>query len=114
MKPTVPLIIVAVLAVVLLAAGQKPGGMGKTLADDKHAVADLDTQYQAAVKANDATTMGRILSDDFILVTGKGKVYTKADLLKDARTKSTAYEHQEDTEQTVRIWGDTAVVDRRH
>ena len=42
-------------------------------AEDKAAVAALDTQYQAAVKANDAATMDRILADDFVLVTGRGK-----------------------------------------
>jgi len=45
-----------------------------------------------------------------VLVTGKGKTFTKADLLKSARDKDQTYEHQEDTEQTVRVWGDTAVV----
>jgi ketosteroid isomerase-like protein len=79
-------------------------------ADDKATVAALDTEYQAAVKNNDAATMDRILADDFVLVTGKGKTFTKADLLKSARDKDQIYEHQEDTEQTVRIWGDTAVV----
>jgi ketosteroid isomerase-like protein len=78
--------------------------------DAKTIVAALDTEYQAAVKANDAATMDRILADDFVLVTGKGKTYTKADLLKAARDKSEDYEHQEDSEQTVRVWGDTAVV----
>ena len=77
---------------------------------DRAAVAALDTKYQAAVKANDAATMDRILADDFVLVTGKGKSFTKADLLKSARDKPETYEHQEDTEQTVRVWGDTAVV----
>src|SRR5256885_677484 len=77
--------------------------------DDAKAVAVLDTEYQAAVKNNDAATMDRILADDFILVTGRGKVYNKADLLKSARDKDAVYEHQEDTEQTVRVWGDTAV-----
>jgi ketosteroid isomerase-like protein len=79
-------------------------------AEDKAAVAALDTQYQAAVKANDAATMDRILADDFILVTGKGKVFGKADLLQAARDQTEAYEHQEDSQQTVRVWGDTAVV----
>jgi len=79
-------------------------------ADDvKKIVADLDTQYQLAVKNRDWAAMDRILSDDFVLVTGRGKSFTKADLLKEARG-STVYEHQEDTEQTVRVWGDTAVV----
>src|SRR5439155_20690572 len=80
-------------------------------ADDiEKIVADLDTQYQLAVKNHDVAAMDRILADDFALVTGRGKSFTKADLLKEARSGSTVYEHQEDTEQTVRVWGDTAVV----
>ncbi len=79
-------------------------------ADDVQAVAALDERYQAAVKSNDAETMARILADDFVLVTGRGKVHTKAELLEDARRKTATYEHQEDTQRTVRVWGDTAVV----
>ena len=73
-------------------------------------VAALDTEYQAAVKHNDAATMDRILADDFVLVTGRGQTYSKADLLRDARNKTSVYEHQEEIEQKVRVWGDTAVV----
>lgn len=79
-------------------------------ADDEKAVAALDTEYQAAVKKNDVDTMDRILADDFVLITGLGKAYTKADLLQEARSKRTVYEHQEDSAQKVRVWGDTAVV----
>lgn len=79
-------------------------------ADDEKTVATLDTQYQAAVEKNDADTMDRILADDFVLVTGLGKTYTKTDLLKSARSKGTVYEHQEDSSQKVRVWGDTAIV----
>ena len=78
--------------------------------EDQKTVAALDTAYQAAVKANDVATMDRILADDFVLVTGSGKKYTKSDLLEDARSGRVHYEHQEDTEQAVRLWGDTAVV----
>jgi ketosteroid isomerase-like protein len=78
--------------------------------DDEKIVAALDTQYQAAVEKNDAVTMDRILADDFVLVTGTGKTFTKADLLKDARNKTAVYERQDDSNQTVRVWGDTAVV----
>ena len=81
-----------------------------TAADDAAMVAGLDTKYQAAVKANDAVGMAAILADDFVLVTGKGSVFTKEDLLKEARAGSTTYEHQEDTQQKVRVWGSTAVV----
>ncbi len=73
-------------------------------------VGRLDTEYQAAVQAHDAATMDRILADDFVLVTGNGRVYTKSDLLNEARAHDVIYEHQEDSEQTARVWGDTAVV----
>jgi ketosteroid isomerase-like protein len=77
---------------------------------DEQAVAGLDTQYQAAVAKNDAAAMDRLLADDFVLVTGKGKVFSKADLLNEARSGKTVYERQEDSSQKVRVWGDTAVV----
>ncbi len=79
-------------------------------ADDRATVAALDTQYQAAVKSNDAATMGKILADDFVLVTGNGKTFKKADLIDEARSTDNRYEHQEDSQQTVRVWSDTAVV----
>src|SRR5437773_782528 len=87
-----------------------PGGSHASETDPKRIVAELDTQYQEAVKKNDAATMDRILADDFVLVTGRGKTYTKADLLKAAREGNAVYERQEETAQTVRVWGDTAVV----
>jgi ketosteroid isomerase-like protein len=81
--------------------------------DDRDIVASLDTEYQAAVKHNDAVTMDRILADDFMLVTGSGKSYTKADLLAEARGKRIRYERQDDTDQTVHVWGNTAVITAR-
>lgn len=87
-----------------------PTSRAGSSADDEKAVAALDTEYQAAVKKNDIETMDRILADDFVLVTGLGKIYTKADLLEEARSKRMVYEHQEDSAQKVRVWGDTAVV----
>jgi len=73
-------------------------------------VAALDTEFQAAVKENDAAAIDRILADDFVLVTGRGKVYTKVDLLEEARSKRFIYERQEDSAQTVRVRGDMAIV----
>ena len=85
-------------------------GVAKASADDRKIVAALDTQYQAAVKKNAVAAMDRLLADDFVVVTGSGKTYTKADLLDEARSEQIHYEHQEDTDQTVRIWGDTAII----
>src|SRR5262249_3848170 len=80
--------------------------------EDAKTVAGLDTKYQAAVKSNDAATMNQILADDFILVTGRGKVFRKADLIESARKKEVTYERQDEEPgtQKVRVWGDTAVV----
>ena len=96
----------------ILAAGWLAATLlqGQTAEDAAREVATLDTRYQAAVKNNDATTMGLILSNDFVLVTGRGKTFTKNDLLKEARDKTTIYEKQDELEQHVRVWGDTAVV----
>jgi ketosteroid isomerase-like protein len=95
-----------------LFAGMGVMARGAAPTDEAKTVAALDTQYQAAVKANDAATMDRILADDFVLVTGRGQAFTKSDLLKDARNRTTSYEHQEEENgsQVVRVWGDTAVV----
>ena len=79
-------------------------------ASDQRTIAALDKEYQLAVKNNDAETMDRILSDDFFLVLGNGTTYNKADLLKQARERSITWERQEDSNQTVRVWGDTAIV----
>ena len=73
-------------------------------------VAALDRSYQAAVKANDAEAMDRILADDFALVLGNGTTYTREDLLREARERVRTYEQQDELEQVVRVWGDTAVV----
>ena len=80
--------------------------------EDAKTVAALDTKYQAAVKVNDATTMDQILADNFVLVTGRGSVFSKADLLDSARKKEVTYERQDEEPgtQKVRVWGDTAVV----
>jgi ketosteroid isomerase-like protein len=78
--------------------------------EDERAVAELDTRYQEAVKQNDAETIDRLLPDDFVLVTGRGTVFKKADFIADARSKTAVYERQEDSHRTVRVFGDTAVV----
>ena len=81
-------------------------------ADDARTVASLDTEFQAAVKANDVATIDRIVADDFVLVIGNGRFFDKAGQLDEARQKQTVYEHQEEEEgtQKVRVWGDTAAV----
>jgi uncharacterized protein (TIGR02246 family) len=107
MRTWTKLILISVLSPLVIASKSNA-----TPEEDAKAVAALDTKYQAAVKANDATTMGQILADDFTLVTGRGAVFSKADLIDSARKKEIAYERQDEEPRTqkVRVWGDTAVV----
>ena len=78
--------------------------------EDRKAVGALDVAYQKAVEQNDATTMDGILADNFVVVDGYGKAWTKAELIQDAKSGKTHYVYQVDSERTVRLWGDTAVV----
>jgi ketosteroid isomerase-like protein len=101
------------LSLTLLAvASFTTGNLNGSTEEDAKTVAALDTKYQAAVKANDAATMDQVLADDFMLVTGRGGVFSKADLLDSARKKEVTYEHQDEEPgtQKVRVWGNTAVV----
>jgi ketosteroid isomerase-like protein len=81
-----------------------------SIKNDEMMVAALNAQYQQAVKENDVATIDRLLADDFVLVTGSGKIFHKADLLEEARAGAMLYECQEDSHETVRVWGDTAVI----
>ena len=101
-----------VVAGVAIAFALATAGRIAASQDDKRLVAGLDTDYQAAVKRNDAATMARILDDRFVLVLGDGRTATKADLLDQATQKSITYEQQDEEAgtQTVRLFGDTAVV----
>lgn len=90
-------------------------GVAQAESSDQQAVAKLDTEFQAAVKANDAQTMGRIMHKDMILVLGNGAINTREVQLQEARDKVLVYEHQEEDAgtQTVRVWRETAVVTAR-
>ena len=79
---------------------------------DRREVARLDTDYQAAVKRNDAEGMSRILHQRFILVLGNGKTFNRQELIDSAKAREIVYEKQDEEPgtQTVRVYGETAVV----
>jgi ketosteroid isomerase-like protein len=81
-------------------------------ADDRQVVAQLDLAFQAAVKRNDADAMDRILHDDFVLILGNGNEVSRDELLRESRDMDNSYEQQDEIPgtQTVRVFGDTAVV----
>jgi ketosteroid isomerase-like protein len=82
------------------------------MAADAASIAQLDLEFQHAVKVNDAAAMDRILHKDYWLVLGNGTVVTREELLDEARARRIEYEVQDEVpgSQKVRVWGDTAVV----
>lgn len=80
--------------------------------DDKATVAALDLEFQAAVKRNDLAAVDRILADGFVLISGGGQVMSREALIAAVRDGTYQYEQQDEVpgSQTVRVWGDTAVV----
>lgn len=99
----------------LLASALVCAGANALSTDARAIVAKLDSDFQAAVKVNDASTMERILHTDMVLVHGNGTIDTRRELLDEARNKLIAYEQQDEDPgtQTVRVWGDTAIVTAR-
>jgi hypothetical protein len=90
-------------AVVALSLGIATTDLNASSNEDVNTVAALDAKYQAAVKSNDATTRAQILAEDFVLVTGRGKVFSKADLIGSARTKEVTYERQDKEPGTQKV-----------
>jgi ketosteroid isomerase-like protein len=88
---------------------------GATEEADRRMVAKLDTEFQAAVKRNDADAIARILHKDMVLVLGDGRVSSRDEQIEEARKKVISYERQDEDpgSQSVRVSGDTAVVTAR-
>lgn len=84
--------------------------VAQTPEEDRRTVAALDIAYQLAVKNNDFSTMDEILHEDFVLMLGDGRAVSREALF--ANEHQTTYEQQDEEpgSQTVRIYGDTAIV----
>lgn len=95
-----------------MVADAMSGAARPTAAQDRAEVARLDTAFQAATKRNDAAAIEKALDEDYVLVVGRGAVFTREDLIDSAVKKDVTYELQDEVPgtQTVRVYGDTAVV----
>jgi ketosteroid isomerase-like protein len=104
-----------ICATLLALSGSWTAAAAATPQSDRAEVARLDTEFQSAVKNNDAATMARILHNDMVLVLGDGRINTRAEQLQEARDRLIEYAIQDEDPgtQTVRVYGDTAVVTAR-
>jgi ketosteroid isomerase-like protein len=104
------------LCALLLAVNAVHGGVAMASEEnDRRAVARIDIDFQRAVKANDAVTMAEILHRDMVLILGDGRIETRDQQLQEALDKQISYEIQDEDPgtQTVRVYGDTAIVTAR-
>jgi ketosteroid isomerase-like protein len=82
---------------------------------DRRAVAQLDIEFQRAVKANNAAAMSRIMHPSMVLILGDGRIETRDQQLIEADEKRVSYEIQDEDPgtKTTRVYGDAAIVTAR-
>jgi ketosteroid isomerase-like protein len=71
---------------------------------------NLERDLNRAIATRDARRAGELLADDWMLVTGSGKVKTKAEVLAEIVEPEIEFQDNESRDVLVRMWGDTAVL----
>jgi len=95
---------VLLAAVVLLAAFPARAG------DEAPRLRTLERELNRAIATRDARLVTDLLADDWILVSGAGKVKTKADILAEMAEPDLEFQEIDTRDVMVRVWGDTAVI----
>ena len=70
----------------------------------------LEAQRRQAMIAADIATLSRLLADDVLWIHATARPDTKQGLLASIETKKTIYQAIDCSEETLRFYGDTAVV----
>ena len=112
----------SVLALSLLLAGCNclgGGGAGSSSAaapgtaaggDAKAEVIAVHDRYRKALLEKDLATLDRIWSDDLVFINYRGDLLTKKQRMENVRTGATSFKSVQVGDQTVRAFGDSAVV----
>ena len=79
-------------------------------ADEAPKLRTLERELNRAIAQRDNRRVTDLLADDWILVSGAGKVKTKADILAEIAQPDLEFQEIETRDVMVRVWGDTAVV----
>jgi Domain of unknown function (DUF4440) len=80
------------------------------LQQDEQQIREVERQWTEEVVSGDTSVLERIMADDFLGTAPDGKLYTKADAIKDAKSFSSAFESNHLNEARVRFFGDIAVM----
>ena len=79
-------------------------------ANDEVAVLRVQREWMEAIRDKDATTLDRILADDYTYTDSRGRVSNKADSLRQARSSSGRMTSFQTSDEKAHIYGDTAIV----
>ena len=93
------------LIIMLLAAGSAVAAP----ADDEREIRKVEAALCEAIRGGDAAAIARLEDETYALTNSKGEVTTRADDIADAK-KGVRYDEFRNHEQTVRLYGDAAIV----
>jgi hypothetical protein len=82
-------------------------------ADEVEQLRRLNKELSVATWTGDALWFEKNLDDDYVLITSKGTMYTKADVVSELATPGMKMDPFDAFELQVRIYGDSAVVNGR-
>jgi hypothetical protein len=82
-------------------------------ADEVEQLRRLDKQLSVATWTADALWFEKNVDDDYVLITSKGTVYTKADVVSELATPGMKMDPFDAFELQIRVYGDSAVVNGR-
>jgi ketosteroid isomerase-like protein len=78
--------------------------------DDGPRLRTLERELNRAIAQRDTKRVDEILTDDWVLVTGTGRMKTKQDVLNEIVLPDLEFLDNDSRDVMVRVWGDTAVI----
>lgn len=78
-------------------------------ASDRANIRQAESDWAESVVSNDLSVLERVLADDFVGVDIDGSHYSKADAIKDYRTRPSEFASNHLNEVEIRFYGDAAV-----
>jgi hypothetical protein len=82
-------------------------------ADEVEQLRRLDKELSVATWTGDALWFEKNVDDDYVLITSKGTMYTKADVVSELATPGMKMDPFDAFELQIRVYGDSAVVNGR-
>src|SRR4051794_1153066 len=75
--------------------------------DEGTRLRSLERELNRAIITRDTRRVAEMLTDDWVLVTGSGRVKSKAEMLADIAEPALEFQDNETRDVMVRVWGDT-------